>query len=113
MFQYQGIIWECNKASWHEGSLLPNAIFSRPNKPDITISPWRDRGKITSSPDIEQYVDFAHDYTMRKLGYAEDGLPAITGLLALMSSSLHVPFIGGLPEMFFDEALLWQPVEVM
>ncbi|CAG8955756.1 hypothetical protein HYFRA_00011623 [Hymenoscyphus fraxineus] len=112
MFQYQGVIWECNEASWHEGSLPQDQAPSSFEK-EITISPWGNRYKITSSPDIDQYVELAYNYTSRKLSYAQDALPAITGLLSLMSASFPGSFISGLPEMFLDEALLWQPKESM
>jgi hypothetical protein len=55
----------------------------------------------------------AQDYTKRHLSYGEDGLLAISSLLSVMSASFSRGFIGGLPEMFFHEALLWQPNEPM
>lgn len=54
-----------------------------------------------------------HAYNSRKFTYAEDSLNAITSLLSVMSFSFSGGFISGLPEMFFDEALLWQPAEPM
>jgi len=56
-------------------------------------------------------VLLVHDYTKRKLTFGEDGINAISSLFSLMSYSFTGGFIAGLPEMFFNEALLWQPAE--
>jgi len=58
-------------------------------------------------------VSLVHDYTSRKLTYGEDALNAISSLLLVMTTSRAGGFISSLPEMFFNEALLWQPVEPM
>lgn len=113
MFQYQLAIWECNQTSWHESSLsrISTSLHSSLFQP--SINPWKSRIQFSAWPDIRQYVSIVHDYANRKLTYAEDGLHAISSLLSLMSSSFSSGFISGLPEMFFNEALLWQPAEPM
>jgi hypothetical protein len=113
MFQYQLAIWECNNDSWHESSLctIPTPLKASTFRP--TVSPWQSRIEISAWPDIHQYISLAHDYARRKLTYGDDALHAITSLLSVMSTSFFGGFITGLPEMFFDEALLWQPAEPM
>ena len=113
MFQYQLAIWECNATSWHESSLLKtssplNNIWYKPS-----INRWNDKVQFSAWPDVKQYVSLVNDYTNRKLTYGEDGINAISSLLSVMGSSFSGGFINGLPEMFFNEALLWQPMEIM
>jgi hypothetical protein len=113
MFQYKVAIWECNKSAWHEASLLDNQgrhLGSRIAQP--RISPWKPLS-LTEFPDISLYIELVCGYVTRKLTYSSDGLHAITGLLSLLSPSFPGGFISGLPEIFFDAALLWQPAEVM
>jgi hypothetical protein len=113
MFQYQLAIWECNNGSWHESSLctIPTALEASYFKP--TTSPWQSQIEISCWPDVQKYISIVHDYARRKLTYGDDALHAITSLLSVMSTSFSGGFITGLPEMFFDEALLWQPGEPM
>jgi hypothetical protein len=113
MFHYQLVIWECNNIYWHETSLSTVRTNVIPSTVELKISPWNRGCVIPDFPDIEQYVFFVQDYTRRKLTYPSDGLQAITGLLSLISPSFSGQFISGLPEMFFNEALLWQPRETM
>jgi hypothetical protein len=115
MFQYQLAVWECNNASWNEASLSknpnPNPLNASSDK--TNISPWQSRINFSAGglPNIKQYVDLVHYYTRRKLTYGDDALHAISSLLSIMSSSFSGGFISGLPRMFFNEALLWQPKE--
>jgi hypothetical protein len=113
MFQYQLAIWECNKASWHESSLssIPTPLSVSSYR--TNISPWKSQILTSSLPNVKEYIALVQDYTRRELTYSDDVLPAITSLLSVMCSSFSGGFIGGLPQMFFDEALLWQPEEPM
>lgn len=113
MFQYQLAIWECNQSAWHETSLskISQPLINLHFKPNI--SPWQAKIEFSAVPSIRQYVTLVQDYSRRKLTFSEDALPAITSLLSVMSLSFQGGFISGLPEMFFDESLLWQPAEPM
>jgi hypothetical protein len=112
MFQYQLAIWECNSNAWHESSLTETATLAS-GLFDPSINPWNSRVKFSPWPDVEQYVSIVSDFANRKLTYPEDGLNAVSSLLTVMNSSFLGGFISGLPEMFLDEALLWQPAEPM
>lgn len=113
MFQYQLAFWECNNDSWHESSLstVSTPLTASYFKP--TVSPWQSQIKLSAWPDVQQYISLVHDYAQRKLTYGDDALHAINSLLSVMSISFMGGFISGLPEMFFDEALLWQPAQPM
>jgi hypothetical protein len=48
-------------------------------------------------------------FNQHQLTYEEDCLSAFSGLASAMSLSFVGGFLCGLPELFFDIALLWQP----
>jgi hypothetical protein len=114
MLQYQVAIWECRSASWHEATKkLKTNDASDPSRPQIHINPWGGKINFSSIPNPEQYVGLIRDYNIRKLTFHSDAHRAITGLLSVWSQSFHGGFISGLPQMFFEAALLWQPRDPM
>jgi len=58
---------------------------------------------------LYRYARLVALFNDRDLRYQEDVLDAFAGLLSEASKSFIGGFISGLPQMFFDEALLWQP----
>jgi hypothetical protein len=60
-------------------------------------------------PDLQQYMNLIRNYNDRLLTYPEDIIAGFSGVLATLSGVFISGFISGLPEMFFDIALLWQP----
>jgi hypothetical protein len=114
MLQYQVAIWECPSASWHEATknLKPNDA-SDPLRPQLNINPWGGKILFSPIPNPGQYVGLIRDYNIRKLTYNNDTHNAITGLLSVWSRSFHGGFISGLPQMYFEAALLWQPRDPM
>ncbi|GAB1319893.1 hypothetical protein MFIFM68171_10103 [Madurella fahalii] len=103
MFHNQVVLWECPAAAWNECRL--NSIF--------TIPRWPVRVGLTACPDIPQYMLAVRSYNTRQFTYPEDALKAISSLLSTWRYSFDGGFISGLPQMFFYEALLWQPAETL
>jgi hypothetical protein len=60
-------------------------------------------------PDLLELSDLLSGYNVRDLTYSWDALPAVAGLLAVLSRSFEGGFLYGLPERFFDVALSWRP----
>ncbi|KAH8728531.1 heterokaryon incompatibility protein-domain-containing protein [Phaeosphaeriaceae sp. PMI808] len=73
--------------------------------------PWdrRDWTFEVGYPALNVYSDLVQDFNARQLSYAEDCLSAFTGLLSCYTKAFKGGFLCGLPEIFFDAALLWQP----
>jgi hypothetical protein len=59
-------------------------------------------------PDLEKYSSLVKDYTQRNLSDPNDGLNAFSGIITALSEFFPSGFYQGLPEFFFDIALLWQ-----
>lgn len=60
-------------------------------------------------PSLTVYSRLLEDFNRRDLKYPQDCLSAIAGMLPLYNKVFKGGFLCGLPEMFFDAALLWQP----
>lgn len=66
---------------------------------------------LSSVPDLGFYIELVCRYSNRNLTYDQDVLPAFSGVLeALSRRSFLGGFICGLPAVFLDSALLWQPL---
>jgi hypothetical protein len=63
----------------------------------------------TSFPNLLGYGRLVRDYTDRLLTYPEDTLAAFSGITSVLSHTFYGGFICGLPALFLDVALVWQP----
>jgi hypothetical protein len=59
-------------------------------------------------PDLEQLSKLLSWYNVRDLTHPEDALPAISGLLAVLSRGFEGEFLHELPERSFDISLSWR-----
>ncbi|KAI7788135.1 hypothetical protein LA080_012199 [Diaporthe eres] len=60
-------------------------------------------------PNFRLYMELVCRYNHRNLTYAQDALPAISGVLDYFTHGFPGGFISGLPAVFLDSSLLWQP----
>ena len=60
-------------------------------------------------PDVKLWDNILQNYLKRDLTYEDDILRAFTGITKILSGSFPGGFHFGLPELFFDAALLWRP----
>jgi hypothetical protein len=65
----------------------------------------------TSYPDLVELAILLSWYNRRNFTHPGDALPAISGLLAVLSRGFEGGFLCGLPERFFDLALGWKPMD--
>ena len=101
-FTESGLEWRCREASAEEQSL------------EVTRHPSASTNSIilranTSWPDLRAWDDLISEYMRRNLTYEEDILRAFSGILESLGSSMLGGFFFGLPQLFFDAALLWVP----
>jgi hypothetical protein len=59
-------------------------------------------------PNLDTYFSLVSKYNIRELRYPGDVLAAFNGLTSSLGESFDSGFLWGLPEMFFDVALLWE-----
>lgn len=78
-------------------------VFSREGSQDLI--------SLSTVPDFKLYIELICRYSNRDLTYDQDVLPAFSGVLEVLSRrSFRGGFICGLPALFLDSALLWQPL---
>lgn len=113
------VFWDCNLCVWD------------PETPSATLEKMVDLSKMRSKyfelfefgktldmgcrlsklcwPDMDLYRELARLYNSRDLTYPQDALPAFSGVLRSLSKGFVGGFVHGLPKLFLDTALLWQP----
>ncbi|KAI1132615.1 heterokaryon incompatibility protein-domain-containing protein [Nemania abortiva] len=103
IFYEKMIIWECSC------SFLEEEMGTLPNNSGSTERDVYRRVASAHSPDMSALIHMLSDFNDRELSYDEDALPAITGMLSVVSRSMGGSFLYGLPESIFDSALGWYP----
>jgi len=64
---------------------------------------------LSGHPDLDEFSELLSWYNVRDLTFPGDALPAISGLLAVLSRGFEGGFLYGLPQRFFDIGLGWRP----
>ncbi|TGO56633.1 hypothetical protein BCON_0075g00230 [Botryotinia convoluta] len=102
--------WQCECATWDMKFLSPGKDLDETPSAMSEFSLMR-RFSVPSYPDFGLYMDLICPYNGRKLTDDKDGLSACLGILNRLAPSFPGGFIHGLPALFLDYALLWQPLK--
>jgi hypothetical protein len=97
------IVWKCRTSMCQEDfhDELTTEYQSQGALVDNLIAPgW---------PDMHLFQRLVENYTRRTLSYPCDSISAFSGVLTFLRGSFFGGFLFGLPELYFDVALLWQP----
>jgi len=100
------VFWDCQCSVWDESYLTPES--------DECVE--GDFAKVAKQiscgliPDFPLYLELVCLYNNRDLTYSGDGLRAMTDILQHFGRSYPGGLVSGLPRLFLDAALLWQPV---
>lgn len=102
IFQGQ-FIWKCKKSLCQEA-------FSN----EVVLEAWEQRSFVDSLqnpgwPDHDLFRRLVENYSKRTLSFPCDSISAFSGVLTTLRNSFPGGFLFGLPESYFDVALLWQP----
>ncbi|KAG8162118.1 hypothetical protein KVR01_007883 [Diaporthe batatas] len=78
---------------------------------ELSRAKSQDRSSLSAIPDFKLYIELACRYNNRNFTYDQDALPAFSSILEVLSRRrFHGGFISGLPALFLDSTLLWQPL---
>ena len=105
------VTWECHCDVFEGGPQSRLKILKGNSTPKCTTrlgsaqlafqhSPW---------PDLDDYARIVMDYSMRRLSAIEDTPRAFAGVTSVLSKVFTGGFVWGMPVMFLEVALLWQP----
>lgn len=110
MFLDQTVSWACMQASFDEETYLPDPSDEEKNCYYCQASRASDQTTLTAAkwPDYDNYARLVSLFTERQLTCADDILNAFTGIMAALQPSFPHGFLQGLPEFFFDIAVLWR-----
>ena len=103
-FTPDGMRWICQSCDWKE----------RQVDWQFPLSGWNSNGKnmtyiYTIWPNVKLWDNMLQGYLERHLTYEDDILRAFAGITKVLSGGFPGGFHFGLPELFFDAALLWRP----
>ncbi|KAF1972964.1 HET-domain-containing protein, partial [Bimuria novae-zelandiae CBS 107.79] len=105
VFIESGFFWDCHCCVWDGADLHPGQGFEG-------IALRADMGQrldTRSWPDFSLYLDLVCPYNGREFSYPQDAMLGISGVLNALGRSFPGGFVHGLPRLFLDHALLWQP----
>jgi hypothetical protein len=104
IFHNDAVNWDCHCTSWHGNLTGRGESKCKKNINENAIGLGIDRW-----PNLYRYIRLVCLYNIRDLTYPEDALDAFEGIISLSSGVFKGGFICGLPQLFFDASLLWQP----
>ena len=103
-FTGNGLTWSCREVSAEEQELEVKRYTNIFTDSNIVRAD-------TLWPCLKKWDNLVSYCLRRRLTYEEDILRAFSGILKSLSSSMLGGFLFGLPQQFFDAALLWVPEE--
>ncbi|CAF9938868.1 hypothetical protein IMSHALPRED_001121 [Imshaugia aleurites] len=110
IFEADTVRWECDHAVWYEDVYETDASLKKvPLRKHWTYISRQQFHLAVAFPNLSGYGELVRAYNSKKLTHPEDALAAFAGVTTEFSRIYDGGFNCGLPEMFFDVALLWQP----
>lgn len=100
----RGLKWLCQELASEEQCLIakkPGETYDGVLRADVS---W---------PSLKKWDNLVSEYLRRRLTYEADILRAFSGILRTLGRSMSGGFHFGMPEQFFDAALLWVPTETL
>jgi hypothetical protein len=109
IFCCDSVRWECSEAtSYEDVTLKYQGYIHDRGRLDAIFRMQISKLFTKTWPDISGYSQLVCDFNHRDLTYPEDVLDAFSGITTPLSTVFQGGFLYGIPEMFFDVALLWE-----
>ena len=104
IFEKASVRWQCQSSEWHE-ELLPDS------RVDDRFVAYAERWFHSAVPTLSNISDLIMDYNQKKLTFPEDAFSAFAGIQTMLHRVYPFGLIYGHPELFFDIAINWNPLE--
>jgi len=110
--------WHCPRANWLEEVSRPLEVRHETDHQitsihgetqQIASSTFLDLPRVPSYMSLAGYARLVQSYNIRSLTMDTDALNAVAGVTGRLLSLFPGGFLQGIPQFFFDVALLWQP----
>ena len=111
IFSRRQLVFSADRVQWKCacGNFLED-LTSSPALEVISQSKQSKDGVFsTSLPKFYDYAELVRQYNDRQFTFPEDALAAFSGIITALSHTFYGGFICGLPALFLDMALVWQP----
>jgi hypothetical protein len=106
VFEGDSARWQCNEACWSE-EIYPEKQTWHGQRPSANDEDTHQLFNLPF-PNMDAYREMIQRFTRRRLTYPEDAVFALAGVTSVLSQTFEGGFLCGLPELFFDSAMLWQ-----
>jgi hypothetical protein len=103
MFGRARVTWKCRNAEFRE-----DFAMDRPTRPLPPLLATLESFAENGWPDLFSYAIACQNFNRRYFTYPRDANLAFAGVCSVLCAKYDGGFLHGLPEMFFDVALLWQ-----
>ena len=111
---FNGLIsWTCRSASWEEHIHKPTENPAFKTKPKRLGRADFIAAQEITWPDIETWNEYVVRFNDRKLTYEKDVIDAFSGITSVFSSKFSGGILWGMPEIFFDYCIIWQPTGIL
>ncbi|KAH7085275.1 heterokaryon incompatibility protein-domain-containing protein [Paraphoma chrysanthemicola] len=104
-FEKESVRWECSCSRWYEDLVFGDRL----DRSNVRV--WQ-TSFAKFYPCLQSYSELVRELSNLHFTYKEDVLQACAGMTSALSRNFVGGFVSGLPELFFDIALLWQPWNV-
>ncbi|KAL8993206.1 MAG: hypothetical protein Q9169_006518 [Polycauliona sp. 2 TL-2023] len=110
IFEDNSVRWRCQCTDWDEDLIPDSRVDERDG--DTWDLPGKYHGESwlhSSVPTLSILSDTIRTYNTKILTYPEDALSAFAGIQAMLHRMYPGGLTYGMPENFFDIALMWRP----
>ena len=106
IFRKKCVIFVCQQSVWQEGTVEPTyrSPYDTHNEIGVPALQW---------PHLGHLKKLLEKFMVRELTYPCDSLDAFAGIFKSMENAFPGGFHYGLPELYFDISLLWQPAGIL
>lgn len=109
-FAHEGVRWSCQQARWSEESDSPSCLTTYGTVEQQRVNLFAPRISPSKLPQLSELESLINAFNCRQFTYPEDVLSAFAGVSSELGNKFDGGLISGLPELFFDLCLLWQPL---